>query len=261
MKLLIKMGGTLVDDAAQRAALAEQIAAAQRAGNLVVVVHGGGKQLTRFLDERGIASRFVNGLRVTSSEAIDAVVKVLAGTVNRQLTGALRAAGANAVGLSGLDGRLVTASELSPELGYVGRIDKVDTALLDLLTVAGYVPVVACVGGDDEGRAWNVNADQMAAACAAAFGAEHLIFLTDVAGVLDSGGEAIGELDLDAAAALVAGGVARGGMRAKLEAASAAVLAGAGAVRIVNGGEPRVIARVLAGEGVGTELRKQLCGV
>ncbi len=104
MRLLIKVGGTLVDDAGQRDAVARQIAAAHREGHAVVVVHGGGRQLTKLLEERGIESRFVNGLRVTTAEAVDAVLKVLAGTVNKQLVGALRAAGANAVGFSGMDG-------------------------------------------------------------------------------------------------------------------------------------------------------------
>jgi acetylglutamate kinase len=256
VRLLIKIGGTLLDDAAQRESLARQIMAAHHAEHRIVVVHGGGRQLTRFLDDNGISSRFVNGLRVTSSDAIDAVVKVLAGTVNRQLVSALREAGGVAVGLSGLDGRLVTASQLSPELGFVGRVEKVEPRLLELLTGAGYLPAVACVAGDDKGRAWNVNADQMAAACASAFGADALIFLTDVPGVLDAGRALIRELDLDAAAALVVRGVASGGMQAKLEAASGAVRAGVASVRIVNGAAPDVIARVLAGSEEGTELRQ-----
>ena len=120
MKILVKLGGTLLDQDALRASLAGQIAKAARDGYEVVVVHGGGKQMTRFLAERGIESRFVNGLRVTTPETMDAVVKVLAGTVNHELVAALTKVGACAVGLSGVDAALATAVQMDPELGAVG---------------------------------------------------------------------------------------------------------------------------------------------
>ena len=149
------------------------------------MVHGGGKQMTRYLAERGIESRFVNGLRVTTPETVDAVLKVFAGSVNHELVASLNRAGARAVGLSGIDAFLAEAEEMDPALGAVGRVTRSDPALLHLLTAHGYLPVVACVAGGRDGRIYNVNADQMAVACAAAFGADQLIFLTDVAGVLD----------------------------------------------------------------------------
>src|SRR5262249_55426882 len=139
-----------------------------------VVVHGGGKQMTRYLAERGIESRFVNGLRVTTPDIIDAVVKVFAGSVNAQLVTALRAAGASPVGLSGLDAGLVDAEILNPDLGQVGKPVKSDARLLELLTHARYIPVIACIAGDNRGTIFNVNADQMAVACASAFRAERL---------------------------------------------------------------------------------------
>ena len=144
------------------------------------------------------------------------MVKVLAGSVNKQLTGAVRAAGANAVGLSGMDGRLTTASQMSEELGWVGRVNSVDATLLALLTDAAMIPIVACVAGDEQGRAWNINADQMAVACASAFGVDRLIFLTDVAGVLDAAGAILPVLDAERIRVLIDSGVAKGGMRAKL---------------------------------------------
>jgi acetylglutamate kinase len=257
VKLLIKIGGTLVDDPSRRAALAGQIAGVHRAGHAVVVVHGGGKQLTRFLEARGVESRFVNGLRVTGEAAMDAVVKVLAGTVNKELTGALRASGVNAVGVSGMDGRLTTAIRMSEELGRVGKITAVDPLLLDVLTGAGMTPVVACVAGDDAGLAWNVNADQMAVGCAKAFGAHRLIFLTDVAGVMDGEGKAVPVLTLEGASTLIARGVARGGMQAKLEAAGDALKGGVGSVVIAPGVDADVLHRLLTGLPCGTELRMQ----
>ena len=142
--------------------------------------------MTRYLAERGIESRFVNGLRVTTPEVLDAVVKVVAGSVNRQLVATLNRAGARAVGISGIDAGLVEAEQMDPALGSVGRVTRADPALLDALLAGGFLPVVACVAGDREGRFYNVNADQMAVACAVAFGADQLIFLTDVEGVLDA---------------------------------------------------------------------------
>src|SRR4051795_4727740 len=141
--MLIKLGGTLLDGPQSRERLAREITAV--AGReQVAVVHGGGKQMTRYLAERGVESRFVNGLRVTTPEVLDALLKVLAGTVNHELTAALTAAGARPVGLSGLDGLLAEAEQLDPELGAVGRPVRSHPELLDLLTAHGFLPVVAC---------------------------------------------------------------------------------------------------------------------
>lgn len=185
MKLLIKLGGTLLDAADSRDRLARQIACACSGGHEITVVHGGGKQMTRYLEERGVHSTFVGGLRVTTPETLDAVLKVFAGSVNHELVAAVNRAGALAVGISGIDAFLVEAEQMDAALGAVGRVTKSNPALLHLLTANRYVPVVACVAGDRQGKVFNVNADQMAVACAAAFGACQLIFLTDVEGVLD----------------------------------------------------------------------------
>lgn len=254
MRVLVKLGGTLLDAPASRDAVAAQIAAARRAGIDVVVVHGGGKQMTRYLAEHGVESRFVNGLRVTTPETVDALLKVFAGSVNHELVAALNRAGAAAVGLSGIDAYLVEAVPMAPELGAVGRVTRADAALLELLAGNGYVPVVACVAGDREGRVFNVNADQMAVACAAAYRAELLLFLTDVAGVLDASGAVCASLAEADLRHLVDSGVATGGMRAKLEAAAAALVAGVTEVRIAPGTAPDILARVLAGEQAGTRV-------
>jgi acetylglutamate kinase len=251
VRLLVKLGGTLLDEEAPRLRLAREIAAVLEP---MVVVHGGGKQMTRFLAERGVESRFVGGLRVTTPDVVDAVLKVFAGSVNHQLVASLVAAGSDAVGLSGIDACLVEAEQWNEELGAVGRPVRSNAALLDLLTGSGYLPVVACVAGDRQGRIYNVNADQMAAACAAGFRADKLVFLTDVVGVLDSSKSVIGVLDRAASQRLIANGVATGGMQAKLEAAHRALDGGVAEVVIAPGAEPEVLARLLGGESIGTRL-------
>jgi acetylglutamate kinase len=261
MKILVKIGGTLLDSAETRNAIAGQIAGAVRDSYQCVVVHGGGKQMTRFLEERGVPSRFVNGLRVTTPETLDAVLKVLAGSVNQELVSALIRVGLKAVGLSGLDGNLVNAVQMDAELGAVGRVTDSNPALLELLTGNGYLPVVACLAGDAQGNFYNVNGDQMAVACAAAYRAERLVFLTDVAGVLDGNGSRLPNLTLVEIDRLIAGGVAKGGMQAKLNAAASAIEQGIGDVFIVPGAEPSVLQRVLKGEPVGTRVFGELQGV
>jgi acetylglutamate kinase len=217
-------------------------------------VHGGGKQMTRFLTERGVESRFVNGLRVTTPDVIDAVVKVFAGSVNAQLVTAFRAAGALPVGLSGLSAGLVDAVQLDPELGQVGRPVASEGRLLRVLVRESYLPVVACVAGDARGSIFNVNGDQMAVACARGFAADQLIFLTDVEGVRDGAGQTRAQLTIAQAQELIRAGAAVGGMQAKLEAAIAALENGVGEVRIAPGARAGVVDALLAGEPVGTRL-------
>ena len=251
MKALVKLGGTLLDTPELRDRLAAQIAAAR---GEIVVVHGGGKQMTRYLTERGIESRFVNGLRVTTPETVDALLKVFAGSVNHELVASLNRAGARAVGLSGIDAFLAEAEQMDPALGAVGRVVRANPALLELLTGAGYLPVVACVAGDRQGSVYNVNADQMAVACAVAFRATQLVFLTDVEGVLDAEKRVRPQLTAAESEALISSGVATGGMLAKLRAALTALEGGVSEVRIAPGTAPGVVERVLAGEALGTRM-------
>ena len=254
MKVLIKIGGALLDDPAMRASLSSQIAATANAN--VTVVHGGGKQMSRFLEERGVQSTFVRGLRVTTPEVADAVLKVFAGSVNTQLVASLNGAGARAVGLTGIDAGLAVAEQLDPELGLVGKVVGSDAGLLDVLTGAGYLPVVACVAGGAEGEVYNVNGDSMAVAVAAAWRADRLVFLTDVAGVLDKDKQIVPVLTVAGCRELIENGVATGGMQAKLEAASDAVRNSVGEVRIVRGSEPDIVHKVLSGEAPGTAIRR-----
>jgi acetylglutamate kinase len=253
VKLLVKLGGTLLDDGTTRERLARQLAAvAQRMP--LIVVHGGGKQMTRYLAERGVESRFVNGLRVTTRDVLDAVIKVVAGSVNRQLVAALNRAGARAVGISGIDACLVEAVEMDPALGSVGRVAAANPALLDTLLGGGFLPVVACVGGDRNGRLYNVNADQMAAALAAVARVGQLIFLTDVEGVLDANKQLLPRLTAAESQSLIGSGAATGGMQAKLNAALSAIEQGVPQVRIAAGAAEDVLERILADEDAGTAL-------
>lgn len=254
MKVLIKLGGTLLDEPAHRHAIARQLAAVAKQFE-VVVVHGGGKQVTRFLEERGVKSRFDGGLRISDEAVIDAVSKVIAGSVNKQLVSALTAAGQPAVGLSGVDGLLTSAEPLDLErLRFVGRPTATDGKLLQLLSGSGYVPVVACIAGDRSGNIYNVNADQMAVSCALGWPADKLIFLTDVPGVKDSGGNVIARLNAPQVLDLVTSGVAHGGMQAKLEAAVGALQGGLSEVVIASGQESDICSRLLHGEDLGTRL-------
>lgn len=251
MRLLIKLGGTLLDAVESRERLAREIAGVARREQ-VVVVHGGGKQMTRFLAERGVESRFVNGLRVTTDEVIDAVVKVFAGSVNAQLVSSFRAVGARPVGLSGLSGGLVDAVQLDAALGHVGKPVASDGRLLELLVKEGYLPVVACVAGDPHGFIFNVNGDQMAVACAQGYRANRLIFLTDVEGVRDAQGHTCAQLTVAEALQLVSAGVASGGMQAKIEAAVSALQHGVKEVLIAPGAHPGIVEALLSGAHVGT---------
>ena len=254
MRLLVKLGGTLLDAAELRDALAAQISRARSSGHEITVVHGGGKQMTRYLTERGIPSTFVGGLRVTTPETVDAVLKVFAGSVNHELVASINRAGALAVGISGIDSFLVEAEQMDPALGAVGRVTKSNPGLLHLLTANAYVPVVACVAGDRQGQVYNVNADQMAVACASAFGAAQLIFLTDVDGVMDANKQIQPLLNAQASRQLIQDGVATGGMQAKLNAALRALEAGVAQVRIAPGASSNILDRILAGEEIGTRM-------
>ena len=255
MKILVKLGGTLLDEPQSLRIIAKQLAGISAPYQLAVV-HGGGKQVTRFLEERGIASRFKNGMRVSDMAVIDAVTKVIAGSVNKQLVSAVMAAGRPAVGLSGIDGLLTCAVPLHADLQFVGKPVKTDPKLLNLLTGANYLPVIACLAGDAEGTIYNVNADGMAVSCALGWQASKLLFITDVPGVKDENGEVLPQLSSENIKRLIDSGVAHGGMQAKLQAAETALQAGLEVI-IASGGEPDVCARLLTGERIGTRLIRE----
>jgi acetylglutamate kinase len=239
VKVVVKIGGTLLEEAAGRKRLAALLARHFHHGRRMLVVHGGGKQLTTYLERAGVASQFVNGLRVTTAEALDGVVKVFAGTVNHNLLAALHAAGASAVGISGIDGGCLLAEKLRGEQGedwgYVGRITRADPRVWEALLAADLLPVMACLAVGRDGQIYNVNADQAAVACAVGWRADRLVFLTDVDGVRDGKGRVLERLAAEDIPALLASGAVAGGMLAKLRAVEEAVAGGLSQVRIANG--------------------------
>lgn len=248
--VVVKLGGSTLG--AHDTSLRD-IAEARRAGTPVVVVHGGGSTVSGWLARAGLEARFVRGLRVTDEASLEVVVAVLAGLVNKTLVAELSALGAPAIGISGADGMLLQAERFDEELGAVGRIVRVNAFVLEELLRLGYVPVVAPVAIEASGDAGllNTNADTAAGEIAAALKAASLVFLTDVAGVLDVAKRPIARLTASDADALVEAGVAAGGMVPKLEAAVRAAGAGC-ATRIVDGTQAGVLARVLQGDAAGT---------
>jgi acetylglutamate kinase len=258
VKALIKIGGSLLDSPESRQRLAAEIGQAVQRGLKAVVVHGGGKQMTRFLEERGVESRFVNGLRVTTPDVLDAVLKVFAGSVNQELVAAFIANDVPAVGLSGMDGLLTEAKQMSAELGFVGKPVRSDERLLNVLIENGYLPVVACVAGDRRGQFYNVNADQMAASVASAVAVDKLFFLTDVDGVWGKEKVIYPTISIDKCKILIEQGIADGGMRAKLEAAMEALRSGVREVVIAPGGAAGVINGLLTGAPIGTRLLAEI---
>lgn len=243
MTTVLKLGGELLEDAAAVHAAAAAIVRLASAGPLVVV-HGGGRAIDAELRARGLEPRFVDGLRVTDGDALDAVVSVLAGRNNTALVAALGAAGARAVGLTGADaaiGRssragIVTArSGEQVDLGLVGQPDGADVALLHDLMRLGYVPVVASVGVDRTGELLNVNADALAGHLAAALRADRLIVAGATAGVLDAEGDTIGHLTPADIEAMTKSGAAHSGMIAKLAACQVALEHGVADIAIVSG--------------------------
>ena len=231
----------------------EDIVALQAAGRPVVVVHGGGSAATEWLKLHGVTSEFVDGLRVTGPDAIDVVVAVFAGLVNKEIVASLSALGARAVGLSGVDASILPTRQADPRLGFVGEVTSVDRRLLDLLVLEGYLPVLSPVGFWQErpGQLMNVNADTVAGEVAAALAADALVFLTDVHAVRGASGESLPELKAAEVEALIASGTATAGMIPKLRACARAAAAGC-RCSIVDGREPHALRAALDGVAGGT---------
>ena len=236
---VIKLGGSLLDDPARRAEALSAIAAQWHRGKAIVLVHGGGKHVDANLKRLGIPKRTYAGLRITDDETLDVVVATLAGSVNKMLVAELSAIGVRAAGISGCDASTLVAEGQPPidgvELGHVGRVTGGDPTLIRALVTNGIMPVISSVAEGSNGTLLNVNADTAAAAIAIAVGAEELIFITDVAGLLDAAGNVVVELRANEAEALLGTEVVTGGMRPKLQAALHAL--GSGVRRITIGEE------------------------
>lgn len=259
MRLLIKIAGALLERDETVHAIARQIVELARNGHELLVVHGGGKIFTATLARMGIESRFVSGLRVTDRETRDVAVMVFAGLLNKKLAGAISLAGQPAVGVSASDAACFLAEpmqlgESSGQLGFVGYLSEVNVDFLRSLWRAGIVPVAPCLGIGADGEIYNINADHMAAAAAEFIRADRLIYLTDVAGVLD-GDKILRAVNGAEIEDLIRCNKVSGGMILKLEAAKRALAGGVSEVRIVGGAQPRaLLAAANGGRAPGTRV-------
>lgn len=254
--IVVKIGGSTLGS---HDTSLKDLVTLQQQGREVVVVHGGGPVISQWMQRQGIPPRFVNGLRVTDAASLDIVVAVLTGLVNKELAGRLHRLGGRALGLSGLDDGLLQARIANPELGYVGEITRVNPEPLRLALAGGYMPLLAPLamqeldGTEHAGGPLNINGDTVAGELAWALGAERLIFLTDVPGVMDGNGRVLARLDRRRARLLLGSEVVKGGMIPKLEACLRALEQSA-AADIVDGREPGALLECVAGQGRGTRL-------
>jgi acetylglutamate kinase len=262
--VVVKYGGNAMTEESLREAFAQDVVFLRYAGIKVVVVHGGGPQINAHLDRLGIEQKFAGGLRVTTPETMDVVRMVLVGQVQREIVGLLNAHGPFAVGLSGEDGRLMTASRRpgivegeEVDIGLVGDVDHVEPGVIEGLLADGRIPVVASVCRSDGGEIYNVNADTAAAAVAVAVGAEKLVVLTDVEGLYadwPENAEVISSLTAGELEAMLP--TMSEGMIPKMEACLRAVRGGVGAAHVLDGRTPHsAIAELFTDSGVGTVVR------
>ncbi len=258
-RVVVKIGGSLLNDETRQQAIIQQISELRNGRNEVLIVHGGGKHLTSLLNRLDVPSQFHDGLRITSAETMDAALMTLAGTVNKKLVASFVQAGVRAIGLCGGDAGAIRAEKLlndEVDYGFVGTVSMIDTHLIELLLRNDYLPVIACIAMGPDNRYYNVNADQMAAACAIALRAEQLVFLTDVDGVLNEKKTVIRKIDPKRVKALVSSKIVSGGMLPKLRACMAALDGGVNDINIVNGSVEDCLKRLIAhGESLGTTIR------
>ena len=231
----------------------------QENGPLPVIVHGGGPAINEMLGKLGIESRFVNGLRVTDEAVLDVVEMVLAGQINSEIVRKLNASGARAIGLSGTDGMLLKARPVDhhAEIGYVGEVVGVNTALIRGVAEMGYLPVIAPIGIDESGQRYNINADTAAGAVASALGASTMIVVTDVPGIMreiDGEKRVLPEVSFAQIEEMIASGEIYGGMIPKVRAAMSCLTGDVKEVRIVDGAEPRVLSRAIREGNLGTRI-------
>ena len=254
--ILVKYGGHAMGAAGDT--FASDIAFLKQVGIHPIVVHGGGPQINQMLQRLGIKSSFVNGLRVTDQATLEVVEMVLCGTINKQLAAEINAAGGRAVGISGKDGGLIRARKLTRngELGFVGEPERIDGRVLETFRQSDIIPVIAPLGVAADGATYNINADTVAGAIAAAVMAARFLLLTDVPGVLDAEKRLVPELTAAEARSLIASGVISGGMTPKVETCLDAVAGGVEAAVIVDGRVPHAILLELFTEGgAGTLIR------
>jgi len=267
--IVIKYGGHAMGDAALSDAFARDVVLLKQVGMHPIVVHGGGPQIGAMLERLEIKSEFIDGLRVTDAATVEIVEMVLSGRINKGIVAAITAAGGRAVGLSGKDGGLIRARKLERrkrdsdsniervlDLGFVGEPTHVDATVLDVFVGSELIPVIAPIGFGEDGQTYNINADTVAGAVAAATGATRLLLLTDVEGVLDKNGALIKEMTIDDARARIADGTLIGGMIPKVETCIDAIEGGVEAAVIVDGRAPHAtLLEIFTAHGSGTLIR------
>jgi acetylglutamate kinase len=266
--IVVKYGGHAMGDAAIGDRFALDIVLLKQVGINPIVVHGGGPQIGQMLERLKIKSAFIDGLRVTDQATVEIVEMVLSGSINKQIVAAINRAGGTAIGLSGKDGRLITARKLERtqrdpdshiekvlDLGFVGEPESINAGVLGAFARSDIIPVIAPIGLGAAGETFNINADTVAGAVAAAVRASRLLLLTDVAGVLDRDKKLVSEMSVAQARAMIADGTASGGMIPKIETCLAAVDGGVEAAVILDGRTAHAILLELFTEGAGTLIR------
>ena len=254
--LVVKYGGNAMINQELKEQVMEDIVLLHLIGVKVVLVHGGGPEISELMAKLGKKPEFVDGLRVTDKETVDIVQMVLAGKVNKSLVNFLEMKGGKAMGISGMDGRLIESKMKDERLGYVGEITKINIECVEDLLQKGYIPVISTIGCDTEGNAYNINGDTAAARIAGALRAERLIMMTDIAGILkdkDDPSTLIPEVTVSDAKSLKEQGVIKGGMIPKVECCIDAISHGVKNVVIMDGRIPHsILMEILTDEGAGT---------
>ena len=261
--VVVKYGGNAMVDEALKQSFATDVVLMKLVGIHPVIVHGGGPQIGKLLEQLNIESRFVDGLRVTDSRTMDVVEMVLGGQVNKEIVSLLNQNHGKAVGISGKDGNLIRARRLQArvvadeselvDLGQVGEIVSIDTQVLEMMKASDFIPVIAPVGTDENGVSYNINADSVAGSIAGVLGAEKLILLTNVAGVQDDQGNVLTGLSVKEVENLAATGILKGGMLPKVECALDALKSGVHSAHIIDGRvEHALLLEIFTDEGVGT---------
>ncbi len=254
--LVVKYGGNAMINQELKEQVMEDIVLLHLIGVKVVLVHGGGPEITEVMAKLGKKAEFVDGLRVTDKETIDIVQMVLAGKVNKSLVNFLEMKGGKSMGISGMDGKLIEAKVKDARLGFVGEITNVNIECVEDLLHKGYIPVISTIGCDNEGNAYNINGDTAAARIAGALNAERLIMMTDIAGLLkdkDDPSTLIPEINVSKAKELLADGTISGGMIPKIKCCIDAISHGVKNVVIMDGRIPHsILMEILTDEGAGT---------
>jgi acetylglutamate kinase len=257
-RVVIKYGGAAMTDCKLKQKVMQDIVLMKYVGMHPIVVHGGGPEINGLLDRLNLESNFVNGMRVTDEKTMEVVEMVLGGKVNKEIVAGINASGGKAIGISGKDGELIIAKKMqnNDDLGFVGKVEKINPAIIETLIINGYIPVIAPIGISEQGQTYNINADLVAGAIAAEMQADKLVLLTDVPGLLRDPHDSdsiISVLKLSEIPDYIANGVIGGGMLPKITCCQEAVQSGVGRTHIIDGRVPHsILLEIFTDQGVGT---------